>query len=227
MMSVPFDPTRVPAGTLQGMARRLSKHPALPDVPLSKCQEILAQTFGHTSFHALKTHQPASRAVEGFRDVTTRIRFYTMLEEPLRARVDLMSSLAWIEELARRGGRWPLGDLAQACRQTLANGLTLAQSLEALGTEAHAPECFIIARFEEQGDLAEGVKEARILAEQEAHMDDMRRLSARSAESASPLPTDRMEIRDGVAEILLVKTRDPRSSRSHRIHVPHQKGEQP
>lgn len=224
-MTAPFDPTRVPAGTLQGMAKRLSKHPSMASVPLSKCQEILAQTFGHASFHALKTHQPANRAVEGFQDVTTRIRFYTMLEESLRAHVDLMSSLAWIEELARRGGQWPLADLTRACSRTLFQGLTLAQSLEALGTEAHAPECFIVARFEEQGDLAEGVKEARFLAEQGAHGDDMRRLSGQSA-SAAPVITrvHRVEVPEDRVEKIkeaLSQGRAPRSGR------PDQKGEQP
>jgi hypothetical protein len=188
MMTAPFDPTRVPAGTLQGMAKRLSKHPSMASVPLSKCQEILAQTFGHASFHALKTHQPANRAVEGFRDVTTRVQFYALLEEALRMGVDAMKALIWIEELARRGGRWPLADLAQACSQSLVKGLTLAQSLEALGTEAHAPECFLIARLEEQGDWAGGLKEARSMAEQEAHGADMRRLASQS-DPAAPVIT--------------------------------------
>lgn len=188
-MSTDFCPTRVPAGTLQDMAKRLSKHPQMKDVPLSKCQEILAQTFGHASFHALKTRQPASRAAEGFRDVATRLRFYTMLEEPLRAHVDLVSALTWIEELSRRGGQWPLADLSRACQESIGSGLTLAQSLEALGTDAQAPEYFLLARWEEQGDLAGGVKEARILAEQEAHIDDMRRLSGQLPSETPPTPS--------------------------------------
>lgn len=181
MSGLSFDPTRVPAGTVQDMAKRLSKHPSIAGVSLSKCQEIMARTFGHASFHALKKVKKPNLARQALDHTRTRILLYTLMGSCLDARVDPLTSLGWIEEIGRRGNHWALADLAAACRQACQAGSQFSGALQSIGSTQMGPECFLIARFEDMGCLAEGVKEAMSYAQEAGHQQDLAWLSGGTA----------------------------------------------
>lgn len=148
-----FNPQAVPAGIVQDMAKRLSKCPEMKGVPLSKCQEIMAKTFGHASFHSLKSRAQFSRAQEGLMDPGVRIVLYTLLARAAQASVDSFSALDWIGEIAAEGGQWPLRDLTTACRALMQEGLSFGSALQKLMGGQLTHELFLLTTIGASPDI--------------------------------------------------------------------------
>lgn len=148
-----FNPQAVPAGIVQDMAKRLSKCSEMKDVPLSKCQEIMARTFGHANFHELKNRAPFSRAKEGLMDPAVRVLFYTLLGRTDQGGVATFSGLDWIAGVAAQGGQWPLHDLASASKAMMLDGLSLGSSLEKLMDGQLTDELFLLTTIGPSADI--------------------------------------------------------------------------
>lgn len=147
-MSTPFVPQQVPASTVQDMAKRLSKHPMMAKVTLSRCQEVMARTFGHASFHALKQpkdHEELARQAVG--NLAVRLRFYELMHRCARWKMDNHQALLKVGELARRTGQWPLAALCQALVDRLSKGQVLGDCLEELGGPGLGVEVFLMNRL--------------------------------------------------------------------------------
>lgn len=180
MSCTPFDPTQVPAGTLQKLAKRLAKHPASQGVSLSVCQEVMAQTFGHTSFHALKHKKTVCRASEALADPGTRAFFYERMSTVLLGYMSLPQGLDLLKDLATRGSRWPLRDLCARILEGMRAGQTFGQAFEQVAGSSIPSEVFLITTLQEVGSLSEAMSECLLLARQAADMEDYQALGGRS-----------------------------------------------
>ena len=178
MMIVDFIPTSVPAGTIQDMAKRLSKHPDMKGVPLSKCQEIMARTFGHASFHDLKQRKPPNPLDYALHDAGagTRALLYTFLADQLEAKIPVYYALQDIEASARRAGQHPLAALIQALVVKIKDGHSLGDSLWQLGGDAVGEEAFLLETMERGGFIVEVVRKCEKIARKKAGVSDLNAL---------------------------------------------------
>ena len=166
-----FDPTLVPRGTLKTMAKRMHNHPKLDDLGLSKCQEILAKTFGHDSWHALSKPKP-SRAGQAAGSIRDRVLIYELLIMCLESKLDAVTAMDWIGVVAAKGVNIPLRDLTGKIIQSMKQGKSLGQAFHE-NFEGHGrAEVFVVQQSEISGTILYGLREACNFARQEENITD-------------------------------------------------------
>ncbi len=106
-----FDATLVPIGTLKSMAKRMKKHPQAAHLSLSECQEVLAKTFGHASWHAAQHFQRPDQTQEALNNPADRALLYKHIGMSQKAGVPAMTHLERLLEAFALARRWPLYDL--------------------------------------------------------------------------------------------------------------------
>jgi len=143
-----FDPTLVPKGTLKAMAKRMHKHPDGQHLTLAQCQEVLARTFGHASWHALQAYKRPDRSQQLLSDPKQRTMFYSTLHVFLSAGVDILQGLSVLEKAGKRLERWDWADLARELLEDLDQGTRTGQALSAK-VQPFAPlEAFLLKQSE-------------------------------------------------------------------------------
>ena len=177
-----FDPTLVPKATLKTMAKRMHNDECLAGLSLSKCQEILAKTFGHGSWHALSRPRP-SRTAEAAADPSVRILLYELMLQCSESAVDIGASMEWIGHVAAMGGKVLLRDLAHDIHRGMQEGLPLAQAMDRCFDGHGSAEVFLVSQSEKTMGIHEGLRVARELAEQEGDRIDYRKLRGKEVSS--------------------------------------------
>lgn len=159
----PFNPTLVPKSTLKTLAKRLGSHPALANSSASQRQEIIARTFGHSSWYTLcQAGRPATQATAA--DPNQRARLYRWLGECLGAGGNVLHAARWIAEAAEKAGDTSLRELAQALAEKIEEAGRAAEAFEEV-IGPHAPiEAFLVGAGERQGTLALALSETYRMA---------------------------------------------------------------
>lgn len=161
---ISFNPTSVPKGTLKALAKRLGSHPTLAKATTSQRQEIIARTFGHSSWHALcRATQPRIDMIAA--DPRQRARLYFWLGECLKARIDIALATRLIARTTEKWGDPELRDLALSLLEKMKEGRKASEAFdEVIGP--HAPmESFVIGAGEPLGKLQSAFDEAHRMAQ--------------------------------------------------------------
>lgn len=162
-----FVPTLVPKGTLKSMAKRMHKHPSGQHLTLAQCQEVLARTFGHASWHALQSYQRPDRSGDLLRDPQQRTVFYAILLYTLEAGIPLQGSVKLMKTAAQRLERWDWNDLTQALGQDLQAGMDAAEALSRRVEPFSSVEAFLLKQGNKGNGLISALQETKALSEQE------------------------------------------------------------
>lgn len=168
-MTAVFDPTLVPKGTLKTMAKRMHKHPDGQHLTLAQCQELLAQTFGHTSWHALQHFQRPDRSGHLLAHAPQRSLFYATLLQFLEAGVGVTEGLALVKTAAQRLERWEWADLAQRMMDDWEAGKDTGEALSMRVLPYSSMEAFLLKQSSRSEGLIAALRETKALSDQSLH----------------------------------------------------------
>lgn len=154
-----FDPLLVPKGTLKTLAKRMKKHPQGQRLSLAQCQEVMARTFGHASWHALQSYQRPNRSGQLLGDEHQRLAFYSILQCALEAYIPLRDSLQAIQKAAQRTQQWGWMDTAELFLNDLKANVSVEVSFYQ-HISPYAPiEAFLIKQGSRTNGLLSGFEE--------------------------------------------------------------------
>lgn len=179
-MNNDFEPTLVPAGTVLGLAKKLSKHPQFDDVPLSKCQEIMARTFGHANLHQMMQYKGKTREQLAIDDPSKRQMFYDMALTFFQASFSVAETMTAIEEFCAMAGLVEVRDLAKKIIEDQGKGHSFSYSMDQLLVQ-HQDEALIIRTMEPAGKLGRAMEKCKTLTQTEMDRADVIKMTGGQA----------------------------------------------
>lgn len=155
-----FDPLLVPKGTLKTLAKRMKKHPQGQHLSLAQCQEVMARTFGHASWHALQSYERPDRSGLLLGNTQQRLTFYSILQDSLEAGIALVESLECIQKAAQRTQQWGWMDTAELFLNDLKSNVSMEESFYQRISPYAPIEAFLIKQGARTNGLLSGFQEA-------------------------------------------------------------------